>query len=271
VLTRIKAIQPTLTKSEQKVAEFVLQQPRMAVEMPIASLAEAVGVSTPTVIRFCRSFGCKGFQDFKVLLAQDLGGNARYAHREVESNESAAELTAKVIDGAIASLLKVRNGLNPTSLQRAIEWLGEAERIEFYGIGGSGIVAQDAQHKFFRLGTPVVAYADPTIYQTAAGLLDHRAVVVAISQSGHNASLIAAAKSALETGAKVIAITSSGSPLARLASVALHVDLLRDEDSYAPIKSRMGHLAVVDVLAVGVALRLKLALGASRASQSAAS
>lgn len=268
MLTRIEAQQPSLSKSEQRVAAFVLQQPRAAVDMAIATLAERVGVSTPTVIRFCRSLGCKGYQDFKLLLAQDLASSARYAHREVESNESASELTAKVIDGAIASLLKVRNALNPARLQQAIDLLAAAQRIEFYGLGGSGIVAADAQHKFFRLGTPCVAYQDPSVYRVAAGLLGVGSVVVAISQSGGNESLVAAARSALETGAKVIAVTSSGSPLAQLASVALPVDLLADEDSHAPIKSRMGHLAVLDVLAVGVALQHKRALDAFSSVQS---
>jgi RpiR family carbohydrate utilization transcriptional regulator len=164
-------------------------------------------------------------------------------------------LLGKIIDGAVSSLIKLRNVLAPEAVERAIDVLSAADYIEFYGLGSSGMVAADAQHKFFRLGVPVVCYSDPTVFRVAAGLMRPGGVVVAISQGGNTRALVSSARSARAAGADVIAITASGSPLAKLASMVLHVNLLADEDTYAPIKSRMAHLAVVDVLAVGVALR----------------
>ncbi len=139
-------------------------------------------------------------------------------------------------------------------MQTAVETLALADRIEFYGLGGSGIVAQDAQHKFFRLGVPVVAYSDPSVHSVSASLLKPGCVVVAISQGGKTQDIIASVELALAAGANVIAITAAESPLALLATICLPMNLLEDEDLYAPIKSRMAHLAIIDVLAVGVAL-----------------
>jgi RpiR family carbohydrate utilization transcriptional regulator len=220
----------------------------------IGSLAGEAGVSEPTVIRFCRTLNCGGFQDFKLQLAQDLATGAHFGASRPTADEAAPELIAKVVDSGIAALIKVRDTLPPDAVRQAIEMLAEAERIEFYGLGGSGIVAQDAQHKFFRLGVPVVAYSDPTVHSVSASLLKPGCVVVAISQSGTTQELIASAEIALAAGARVIAITAAASPLAAVASICLPMNSLEDEDFYAPIKSRLAHLAIVDVLAVGVAL-----------------
>ena len=189
----------------------------------------------------------------------------------LSADESAPDLIAKVIDSGIATLIKVRDSLPPEAVRRAVELLAAAERIEFYGLGGSAIVAQDAQHKFFRLGVPVVAYSDPTVHSVAASLLKPGCVAVAISQSGATPDLIASAELGRAAGASVIAITAADSPLARVASLCLPMNSLEDDDLYAPIKSPLAHLAIVDVLAVGVALSrgpdFELALGAPRPSR----
>ena len=101
----------------------------------------------------------------------------------------------------------------------------------------------------------MVAYSDPTVHSVSASLLHAGCVIVAISQSGTTQDIIASAELGLAAGAQVIAITAADSPLARRATLCLPMNLLEDEDLYAPIKSRMAHLAIVDVLAVGVALK----------------
>ena len=268
MLSEIDSARDSMTRAERKVADAVLQSPYRLLRKSIGALAAEAGVSEPTVIRFCRTLKCRGFQDFKLQLAQDLATGAHFGPTRLAVDESAPDLIAKVIDSGIATLIKVRDSLPPDAVQRAVELLAAAERIEFYGLGGSGIVAQDAQHKFFRLGVPVVAYSDPTVHSVSASLLKPGCLVVAISQSGTTTDLIASAELALAAGAQVIAITAADSPLARIATLCLPMNSLEDEDFYAPIKSRLAHLAIVDVLAVGVALSrgpdFQLALGAAK-------
>jgi RpiR family carbohydrate utilization transcriptional regulator len=254
MLREIESALAGMTRAEKKVARAVLGSPYRLLRKSIGALAAEAGVSEPTVIRFCRALNCKGFQDFKLQLAQDLATGAHFGSARPTADEDAPELIAKVVDSGIAALIKVRDTLPPDAVRRAVDLLAGAERIEFYGLGGSGIVAQDAQHKFFRLGVPVVAYSDPTVHSVSASLLKPGSVVVAISQSGTTQDLITSAEIALTAGAKVIAVTAADSPLARSASICLPMNSLEDEDFYAPIKSRLAHLAIVDVLAVGVAL-----------------
>lgn len=254
MLSEIETSEKSMTRAEKKVARVVLASPYRILRKSIGLLAGEAGVSEPTVIRFCRAMNCKGFQDFKLQLAQDLATGAHFSGPSLSIDETTPDLIAKVIDSGISSLIKVRDSLPADAVQVAIEMLAGADRIEIYGLGGSGIVAQDAQHKFFRLGVPVVAYTDPTVHAVSASLLAPGCVIVAISQGGATQDIITSAELGLAAGAKVVAITAADSPLARLATVCLPMNSLEDEDFYAPIKSRMAHLAIVDVLAVGVAL-----------------
>ena len=251
----------TLRPSEQSVARFVLRHPNLVISLSFPEIAARAGVSQPTVARFCAAAGFAGYRDFKLRLAQSLAKGVPYVHRDVGMSDSMAEIGVKVFDRAIAALLTVRNHLDPVVLERATQILAAATRIEFYGLGNSGIVAADAQHKFFRLGVPAVAYSDPHVHAMAASLLEKGAVVVAISGSGRTRELIRSVEIAKDAGAAVIAVTVSGSPLAKLADVALYADVPEDLDVYAPMTSRLVHLALIDALSVGVAVARGPALG----------
>ena len=255
MLSSIRSAEAGMTRAERKVAAHVLAQPEQVLRQPIATVAEAACVSEPTVIRFCRSLGCQGFQDFKLLLAQDLATGAHTGTADPLAEDRAPELIQKVVGGAIGALLKVRDTLPADALAQAVERLAAAERIEFHGLGDSGILASEAQHKFFRLGVPVVAYSDPTIQTMAAALLRPGSALVAISQSGRTQDLLTSAELARGAGAAIIAVTAAGSPLAELADVCLGLEPIDDENAYAPIRTRMAQLVILDSLAVGVALR----------------
>lgn len=262
LLDRIQALIDTLRPSEQSVARFVLRHPNMVIGLSFTEIAARAGVSQPTVARFCVAAGFSGYRDFKLRLAQSLAKGIPFVHRDVGLQDSMAEVGAKVFDRGIAALMTVRNHLDPPTMERATQMLAHARRIEFYGLGNSGIVAMDAQHKFFRLGVPTVAYSDPHVHAMAASLLVKGDVVVAISGSGQTRELIRSVEIARDAGAEVIAITASGSPLAKLADVAIYADVPEDLDVYAPMTSRLVHLAMIDALSVGVALARGPELGA---------
>ena len=255
MLNKIEMAKPNLRKSERKVADFVLAQPGEVMNMSIAALATDARVSEPTVIRFCRAIGCKGFQHFKLQLAQSLATGVRYFHRNVLPGDATDDLSAKVFDHAISALMGVRNSLNPDLMQRAIEMLANASKIEFYGFGASGIVAVDAQHKFLRLGVPTTACTDPYTQRVAANLLKPDDVAVAISTSGRNPQLLQSVDLALAAGASVVGVTASASPLAKKCSVALLADVADTDDTYKTMTSRIAHLVILDALEVGIAIK----------------
>lgn len=255
MLAKIKSARDGLRKSEQKVADVILADPDNSVQSSIQSIASMASVSEPTVIRFCRALDCVGFQQFKLRLAQDLASRGTFFYRDVTAEDSSKELSHKIIDGAIASLVHVRNQLNYESLDKAIQFYVDCNRIELYGSGGSAIVAEDAQLKLFRLGKPAIAYSDPHIQHSAAALLDDKALVIAISHSGRSQDLLTTVQLAKDARSKVISVTATKSPLAELSDVNFSVDVIEDSDIFSPVKSRLAQMVVLDIFAVGVAVQ----------------
>jgi RpiR family carbohydrate utilization transcriptional regulator len=185
-------------------------------------------------------------------------------HRAVAADDGAAELVVKVVDNALSALLKYRSAAASHAVERAVDALAQAcregRRIEFYGVGNSAIVAQDAQHKFFRLGVHATACGDGHVQVMSATMLQPGDCAVVISNSGRSRDLLDVAEIAHRQGATVVVVTASGSPLARRAlhpgHVLLAADHPEDHDRYSPMVSRLLHLVIVDILTTGVALRL---------------
>jgi len=260
MLDRIKASLPSLAPAEQRVGKLVLKDPRAFANLPVTQLADRAHVSKPTVVRFCRSVGYDGLSDFKLKLAGSVSEGVPFIHRSVDADDKTTDVMVKVIDNTVAAFLKYRNDASASALDQAVKALAEThstgKRIEFYGVGNSGIVAQDAQHKFFRLGMNTIAYSDGHMQVMSASMLGKGDCVVVISNSGRTRDLMDAADIARKRGATTIVITSSGSPLATAGQIHLTADHPESYDRYSPMVSRLLHLLIIDILATTVALRI---------------
>ena len=264
MLDRIKACLPSLAPAEQRVAKLVLADPRACASLPITELADRAHVSKPTVVRFCRSVGYDGLSDFKLKLAGSVSEGVPFVHRSVDVDDKTSDVLVKVIDNTVAAFLKYRNDASSFAMHKATDALAgttaNGHRIEFFGVGNSGIVAQDAQHKFFRLGVNTVAYSDGHMQVMSASMMGPGDCLVVISNSGRTRDLIDACDIARKNGAITIVITASGSPLANLAKDAGHIHLAADHpegyDRYSPMVSRLLHLMIIDILATCLALRI---------------
>jgi RpiR family transcriptional regulator, carbohydrate utilization regulator len=260
MLDRIKASLPSLAPAEQRVGRLVLNDPRAFASLPIGELADRAHVSKPTVVRFCRSIGYDGLSDFKLKLAGSVSEGVPFIHRSVDADDKTGDVLVKVIDNTVAAFLKYRNDASAFAVEKAVEALAATHhtgrRIEFYGVGNSGIVAQDAQHKFFRLGVNTVAYSDGHMQVMSATLLGPGDCVVVISNSGRTRDLVDACDIARKNRATTIVMTATGSPLASAGHIHLAADHPEGYDRYSPMVSRLLHLVIIDVLATAVALRI---------------
>jgi RpiR family carbohydrate utilization transcriptional regulator len=260
MLDRIKASLPSLAPAEQRVAQLVLADPRRFAQLPVSELALRAEVSKPTVIRFCRSMGYDGLSDFKLKLVGTVSEGVPFIHRSVDVDDKTGDVLVKVIDNTVAAFLKYRNDASTHSIEKAADALLAAyrkgRRIEFFGVGNSGVVAQDAQHKFFRLGVHTIAHSDGHMQVMSASLLGPGDCVVVISNSGRTRDLMDATDIARKHGATTIVITASGSPLAAAGHIHLAADHPEGYDRYSPMVSRLLHLLIIDVLATTLALRI---------------
>lgn len=255
VLKLIADTREKLRKSEQKVADFVLAQPNEVIHMRIVDLASEANVSEPTVVRFCRALNYDGFQDFKLTLAQALASNSAFEQFSMNRKDTVLEFKQKIFDSMIGNLMSTREQLDDNALEEAIAALTKAQRVEFYGFGASAPVCTDAQHKFYRLMIASAAHSDPHMQTISAVTLRESDVVVAVSQTGRTKDLLHTVKLARDTGATVITICPANTPLSDLATIPIHVDVEEDKDLNTLMSSRVVHLVVIDVLAVGVAMR----------------
>ena len=260
VLERIKASLSSLAPAEQRVGKLVLADPRAFANLPVTELADRSHVSKPTVVRFCRSMGYDGLSDFKLKLAGSVSEGVPFIHRSVDVDDKTSDIAVKVIDNTVAAFLKYRNDASSFALEHAAQALAATQktnrRIEFYGVGNSGIVAQDAQHKFFRLGVNAIAYSDGQMQVMSASMLKPGDCAVIISNSGRTRDLMDACDIAKKQGATTIVITASGSPLASAGHIHLTADHPEGYDKYSPMVSRLLHLLIIDILATTVALRI---------------
>jgi glucokinase len=243
-----------LSPAEQRVAALVIEHPRKMLSEPIAEIARLADVSQPTVIRFCRSLGFQGLAEFKLKFAGSLTGTIPVRHSQVRVTDSTHDLSAKVIDNTVSAILKFRDALDVHAIDRAIELLRRARRVEFYALGNARAVALDGQHKFFRFRIPAASYGDSHLLNLAADLLAPGDVVIAISTGGQLPELLEAVDTARARGADIIAITASRSPLAKKASVCLAVDHSEDSTSFLSMISRILQLLLIDIMSVGISL-----------------
>jgi DNA-binding MurR/RpiR family transcriptional regulator len=264
VLRAIRLHLDDLRNSEKKVALVVLESPDKVIYQSISELAENARTSEPTVLRFCRALGFRGYHELKIQLAQDLVPEVKNIHEDVGPGDDATTLSRKVLTANALAIQDSLETLDPALVERAIRLLARASRIEFIGFGGSAPVAMDAYHKFFRLGIPCGWQDDPHMQAMAASLMTPRCVVVAISHSGSSKDIVETLEIAKGTGATAVAIVSQRkSPVAAIADVALCVHTRETGFKPEPMSSRIAHLSVIDVLAVGVALKKRQTFVAS--------
>lgn len=177
-------------------------------------------------------------------------------HEEVSVEDSMVTVAKKVFHSHITGLQDTLHLLNDTALEQAIKVLQEASRIEFYGNGGSGIIAMDAYHKFMRTGISCIAHTDSHFQIMGAGLLSKNSVVIGISHSGSNKGLLEALEIARARGAKIIAITSyQKSALSQLADITLYTSTRETDFRTEASSSRLAQLSLLDTLYVGLSLQ----------------
>jgi len=258
-LDRLSPSLSQLAPAERRVAAVMAEHPDRIIRGTLASVAREAGVSEPTVLRFCRTIGVGSFKDLKIELAQSLAaGNGALTGavipRQIHPDDSVQSAMDKVFALAIDALARTQQALSKPTVERAAMAIVKARRVVIFGLGASAIVAAEAQHKLFRLGTAVAAYSDPHLQAMSAATLGPDDVVLAISQTGTARDVIETTGVAQQGGVTVIAVTRTGAPLAAIAHILLPVDIIEPEQIWTPMISRLAHLSMIDALVVGVAL-----------------
>ena len=247
---------PELSRSEKRVATWVIEHPKEATSATLAHIASECETSEPTVLRFCRRIGLSGFRELGIRLAESLSTPGSYVHRDVEPDDSTSDAAMKVMDASIQALVEMRSALSAMPVDETARAMASARQIAFAGLGASGHVARDACHKFFRLGIPCSSLLDTPMILQFAAIAEPDDVLVLLSHTGRWTEFVQAADIAKKRGATVVAITNPESELSKSASISFPCRVIEDTNVYTPTSSRLGQLALLDGLLVALALTL---------------
>ncbi|MEH7418507.1 MurR/RpiR family transcriptional regulator [Neobacillus drentensis] len=252
-LGKIRSYYARLSEKEKKVADYILKNPEKIIHNTINEVAEDLQVADATVFRFCKRIGFKGYQAMKIALASEIIEPIQQIHEEINEKDNEKTVADKIFHSNIRTLENTLQILDGNSIQEAVSLLMKANRVEFYGTGGSNVVAMDAFHKFVRTGIKAFAFIDTHFQLMSASQLQENDVAVIISHSGTNKDTLNILKTAKRNGAKTIGITSyPKSPICQYSDVALYTSSEETEYRSEALSSRIAQLSLIDALYVNI-------------------
>lgn len=253
----IKQILNQMTESEKKIAEYVLNNASEVYKFSANQLAVITETSASSVVRFSRTLGFDGFQEFKIALAKDdsiATEKVEYEYDYIDTNDSIKEVIVKTSNKNIQSIKDTVALIDENIIEKAVEAIKNAKKIYIFGVGESGVIGMDLQYKLIRIHKDVLMNLDSHTQILMAANLSEDDVAIGISYSGKTKEVYTALSKAKEKGAKCITITKFGeNPIASLGDIKIQVPVVEKDLRVGAISSRMAQLTVVDILFIGVA------------------
>lgn len=246
----------SLTNTEKKIAQYVLDHYESVLNSNIIELSEQAKVSEASVVRFCKSLGYKGFQEFKIKAAIDVLPKDKHFNPVLKEDDSVEGICRKIFNSEMSVLNRTLLGLDMKAIEAAAEAIYSAKQVVLFGSGGSQLVAQDALHKLMKIGIKIHVYADHDLQLMSSSLMKPEDVAIGISHSGSNSSVYYCLKNARECGAKTIALVRQGkTPLSKNADIILQTTSEETIFQSESVTTRIAQLAIIDSLVAVVAFK----------------
>jgi len=243
----IKVLYNKMSKSEKRIADWILDNPKEILSLSIIDLADRCGCSEATIVRFAKRMGFSGYQELKISIAQET--NSTSASINIKSGDSMEEVYDKVCNDIYCSLERTKMVLDTKKLESACEKIAFADRVVIFGLGNSASIALDASHKLQRTGCNAYAYSDNHMQVIAASHLTSKDVAIGISHSGSSKDIVDALKIAKESGATTIAITNEGkSPIQKFSDITLFTSSDETKHSILALNSRISQLSIINAI-----------------------
>ena len=258
LLVRLRALRPSLSPAEDRVAERVLADPRGTAAMTISELATAATTSETTVLRFSKRLGLSGYPRLRLALAEESARPRALpaSQTDISAGDSIDDVIRKIALSDASAVEETAEQLDRDTLAETAKTIARAGRVDIYGSGASAVVAFDLQQKLHRIGCLAFAWNDPHIALTSAALLGPRDIAIGISHSGTTRETIESIARAKANGARTVAITNFPlSPLAKTVDLVLTTAARETTLRSGATASRIAALTVVDCLYIVVAQR----------------
>jgi DNA-binding MurR/RpiR family transcriptional regulator len=257
MLNTIRALMPDLTKAEQRVARLLLQDPSRLLRASIGELAESWAVSEPTLVRFARAVGCSGFQELRLKVATELGERSAQPGSVValHVDDSGATLIEKVFAHAASALTRVRAELDAEQIDIAIKCIEQAGRLILFCHESTVHIAHEVAHRFLQLDLPMMVFGESVAQAQMASQTRAGDVVLMFSLGEGSTQWRRHVETIQGRGARVLAVTRTGSALSAAVPEHISLNVPGDADGFLPELASIISLLLMEVIALGVALR----------------
>lgn len=270
-LAKIKSVYPELYAKGQQIADVILKDPNKVIYQSIKELATECGTSESSVVRFCKTIGYSGYNEFKLELAKCTFEmeTVNKLLSEAQPSESTTEnLTREIFTDTSALLQKLQSTLDYSMIEHAISAIGEAKMLFINGYVYSGQLAFTFCERMKSLGIPSMIAWDPISMKQNSIMVDTSSVALFVSRSGASKASVENASQCKKNGAKVIVLTISDlSPLAKEADILLTIPLLSNSifEHYFP--TEIAFQLILDSIYSGISLRRNESQSAAQKAQ----
>ena len=243
-------------KTERKIAAYLLGNFDKSLHSTLLELADGIGVSDASIVRFCKSIGYTGFQEYKINAAMQCVPEPRLYNPSLSVDDSPAELCNKIFAIESSALEQTKQELDIKVMNEVADLLINAKRINLVGTGGSAISARDFQHKLLKIGVRAELQEDKDLQLMSASLLTENDVLFAISHSGSNLHVAETIDLAKKQNAKVVTLTmKSKNVVVEKADYPLYVVSEKTIFESESFIARLAQLAMLDCLVALMAFK----------------
>ena len=243
-----------LTRSETRVADYILRHKQQVPLQSISELAAACNVSEATISRFCHTVGCASFNEFKLAVVHansgsDVVGMDTDLYSTILPTDSLEQKCRKLCNVSMEALQQTLHELEVDKISDAVELLNRAKSVYCFGQGNSSIVAEDAWGRFSCVSSKFHYISNANLQATTAELLGKDDVVLYFSFSGSVRELVEMGQILQKRDAKLILVTRfPNSPGAAYADLLLICGANEAPQQQGSIAAKIGQLFIVDVL-----------------------
>lgn len=248
VIHKIRFLRDEMGPGEKKIADYILENTEEIIGISVSELSKRCGSGDATVVRFSKRLGFSGYQALKIGIAGEIN-SASSVGEEISYEDTCFEIFKKRINDISVALANTESVLNPDDLEKVANMIMQADRIVVFGLGNSAAIAQDAAHKFLRLGLSAQACCDNHMQAIIASHLHRRCVAIGVSHSGSSKDIIEALQLSKIGGAKTVCITNfDNSPIVKESDVSLFTKSEETKHSILAMNSRIAQLAIFDAI-----------------------
>jgi len=252
-ITKLNEMKDTFTKTEMKLSEYILKNLNTIKGMRAKELGELIGVSQPSVIRFAKKLGYKGFPEFKIALSEAVISKktkkTKRIHDKISLDDNNLEVIKKVAYQNIEAIRKTFSIIELKNIEKSVRAIEKAKKIYILGAGFSGLVAKNLMYKLLEINLNVRYIEDNHVQLTSMNNVTSNDLIFAISHSGQTYEVIKSVEVAKKNGAKIISLTKVVSnPLSQLADISIKTIAENVNFRLTAISSTITQLTVIDAI-----------------------